>query len=220
MSEKNLEETIRERVAALVEETMEKTWGITIPKVEVDITDRLQHSLPLKLYLPASPFQEAKARFKLEFLKNQLRLHQGNISQAAKFLGVDRRSIHRAIKTLDIAVEKVRKELEKELNLEIVHQEQFVDRTIRSALKEYEGIIQPQKMEKIYQEVPLLSRSIAKLLPHHHLTLKQAEQEFEKQFLSESLKENNWKIAETARKINIRPETLHRKIAKLGLKAL
>ena len=215
MHRKNLEETIREKVVVLLEETMEKTWGITIPKVESDITDRLQNPLPLKFYVPASSFQEAKTKFKVEFLKTQLRLRRGNISQSAKFLGLDRRSIHRAIKTLDITVEKAGKEFDPGKN----HQEQFVDRTIRSALNEYKEIIQPQKMEEIYQEVPALSRNIAKLLPHHHLTWKQAEREFETQFFSEALKENHWKIAETARRINIRAETLHRKIHKWGLRA-
>ncbi len=214
MNKKNLEEKLREKVTVLLEETMNKSWGLTIPKVESDITDLLQSPLPLKLYMPAGQFHDAKLKFKTEFLKSQLRLHKGNISQSAKFLGLDRRSIHRAIKDFDIAVGLLKKE---SLDMKD-YAEHLVQETIRSALDEYKEIIQPQKMEKIYQEVPALSKNIAKLLPVSHLTWKQAELEFERQFLSEALKDNGWKIIETARKINLRPETLHRKIKKLGLK--
>ena len=84
--------------------------------------------------------------------------------------------------------------------------EHLVHQTIRSALEEYKEIIQPQKMEKIYQEVPALSRNIAKFF-HRSAHLEQAELEFERQFLSEALKDNRWKIIETAQKIGLRPNS-------------
>lgn len=216
MNKHNLEETVKGKVALLLEETMEKSWGIYIPQVQSDITDRLQTNLPVKFYISlASSFQDAKRRFKFEFLKNQLHLHDGNISQLAQFVGLDRRSVHRAIKRLDLHLEDVRREAHHGSSF----QEKMIDQTIRFALEEYKDIIQPQKMEKMYQEVPILSRHLAKLLPHNHLTWKQAEREFEKQFLSQALVEHKGKIAETARRLQIQPETLHRKISKLGLKA-
>src|SRR3989344_299179 len=215
MNKHNLEETIKGKVALLLEETMEKSWGVYVPQVQSDITDKLQNNLPTKFYIPmADSFQEAKKKFKSEFLKNQLHLHSGNISQLAKFVGLDRRSIHRAIRKLDLSVEETRRDV----RLTAPYQEKIIDETIRFALEGYKDIIQPQKMEKIYQEVPALSRHLAKLLPHHHLTWKQAEWEFEKQFLYQSLKEYHWKVTETARQLKIQPETLHRKIVRLRLK--
>lgn len=210
----DLEETIRGKVALLLEETMEKSWGIYIPQVQSDITDKLQHSIPAKCYIPAaSTFQEAKKSFKTEFLKNQLELHHGNVSQLAKFIGLDRRSVHRAIQELRIQNRTFRKNM----NLTFI-QEKMIDQTIRFALEGYRDIIQPHKMEKLYQELPALSRNIAKILPYNHLTWKQAEREFERQFLTHSLEEQHWKIAETAHRLNIQPETLHRKISLLGLR--
>lgn len=218
MNKRNLEETIKEKVALLLEETMEKSWGIYIPQVKSDITDKLQASLPAKWYISAaSSFQEAKKKFKSEFLKSQLHLHGGNISQLAKFAGLDRRSVHRAIKQLDLHLENIRREAHLH-HLNHSYQERMIDQTIRFALEEYKDIIQPQKMEKLYQEVPTLSRHLATLLPHYHLTWKQAEREFEKQFLSQALAEHHGKIAQTARQLKIQPETLHRKMSKLGLK--
>ena len=215
MNKHDLEETIKGKVALLLEETMEKSWGIYVPQVQSDITDKLRNPLPAKFYIPAaSSFQSAKKMFKSEFLKNQLHLHKGNITQLAKFIGVDRRSVHRAIKGLDLHIDDLRREQ----GTASSHQEKIIDQTIRFALEGYKEIIQPQKMEKMYQEVPALSRHLAKILPHNHLTWKQAEREFEKQLLYQSLEEHHWKVAETARKLDLQPETLHRKIARLGLK--
>ena len=76
MDKHGLEETIRGKVALLLEETMAKSWGIYIPQVQSDITDKLQNPLPQQLYLfRESSFPEAKQKFKAEFLKNQLRLN-------------------------------------------------------------------------------------------------------------------------------------------------
>ena len=49
------------------------------------------------------------------------------------------------------------------------------------------------------------------------MTFKQAEQEFEKSYINKALEENNSNISQTARKIGLRFETLHRKIRKLGI---
>ncbi len=213
-NKKDLEETIKEKVSPLLEETMEKSWGISIPQIESDITDRLKNS-PLNIYVPSNlAFQEAKRIFKAEFIKKELRLHRGNISHLAKTLELDRRSVHRVIRELDIDVDALREQAssrEKE-------QEEMIDQTIRSTLNQYREIIQAHQLEKVYHEVPLLSRNIAKFLPHQDITWKDAEKEFERQFLSQSLAENGGSISKAAGKLKIRAETLHRKIKKLGLR--
>jgi len=210
----DLEQAIKEKVSPLLEETMEKHWGLTIPKLESDITDQLKKP-QLNVYLPLNlPFEKAKKTFKAEFIKRELRLHRGNVSQLAKLLELDRRSIHRAIKDLDIDVEEVRRRPESKEE----YQKTVVDQLIRSALEQYKELIQPQKMEKLYQEVDSLSRNIARFLPPPELSWKQAEQEFEKQFLTQALEENGWKIAVAAVKLKIRPETLHRKVKRLGIR--
>ena len=212
--QKDLEETIKEKINPLLEKTMEKHWGITIPKLEDDLTTKLKNP-SLNIYVPSNlTFSSAKKVFKTEFMKRELRLHQGNISHLAKQLGIDRRSIHRTIKELRIDVEEIREDMESSEE----HQTEFVDQALRATLDQYKDIIQPQKMEKMYEEVSSLSRNIAKILPHKDLSWKEAEKEFEKQFLEQGLKKNNGNVMKTAQKIQIRAETLHRKIKKLGLK--
>lgn len=214
ISPKNLEQAIKEKVSPLLEETMEKHWGITIPKLESDITDQLKKP-QLNVYLPLNlPFEKAKKTFKTEFIKRELRLHRGNVSQLAKLLELDRRSIHRAIKDLDIDVGEVRSRPESQED----YQKAVVDTLIRSALGQYKEIIQPQKMEMLYRDVDSLSRNIARFLPPPELSWKQAEQEFEKQFLVQALEESGWKISVAAAKLKIRPETLHRKVKRWGIR--
>ncbi|NQV90962.1 hypothetical protein HQ489_00655 [Candidatus Woesearchaeota archaeon] len=214
MTNKDLEDTIKEKVNPLLEETMEKSWGVTIPKLETDITSKLKES-SLNIYIPlGKDFSESKKQFKKEFLKQELRLHLGNISQLAKVLDMDRRSIHRAIKDFHIDMDDVRQHEETPEQF----QEEVVDKKIRTSLEQYTGLIQEEKMQDFYKELPRLSRNIAKFLPKPEMTWKEAEEEFERQFLKRSLEEQSNNITKTAKKINIRVETLHRKIKKLHLK--
>lgn len=213
-TKKDLEETIKDKVFPLLEETMERSWGISIPKLGSDLSDHLKNPY-LDVYVPPHlPFIEARKRFKQEFLKRELRLHLGNISNLAKKLGVDRRSIHRTVKELDINLDKIRGDMFGD----ITYRESVVDQTIRQTLDQYKEIILPEKMEKLYQEVPHLSRNIAKILPQPQITWRDAEKEFEQQFLANALKDNNSNITKTAVKLKIRPETLYRKVKKLGLR--
>ena len=69
----------------------------------------------------------------------------------------------------------------------------------------------------MYQEVEHLSESIAKVLPLQEITWKEAEKEFERQFLSQALKENNNSIKRAADAVKIRTETLQRKMKKLRI---
>jgi len=213
LNKKGLEEAIKEKVSPLLEETMEKNWGITIPKIETDITDKLRNPQMQIYFAPDLTFSSAKKVFKSEFLKKGLLQHLGNVSQLAKTLGIDRRSVHRAIKSLDIDVEELRM---KDITGE-KYQQEIVDRTLRSTFDKYKEIIQPQKMEKMYSDIPALSRNIAKVLPSSELTWKQAEKEFEKQFLALALKEQENDVSGTAKKLRIRVETLYRKMKKLGI---
>jgi len=50
------------------------------------------------------------------------------------------------------------------------------------------------------------------------MTWKEAEREFEKQFLSHALEKSKGNVARAAAEIDLRTETLHRKIKKLRLK--
>ncbi len=211
---RDLEATLKEKVSPLLEGTMEKNLGLVVPKLELDITDRLKNTT-LQMYIPFHlPFAQAKKVFKAEFLKKELRQHLGNISQMAKFLGVDRRSVHRAVKDLGVDTEEARKQFTPPMQA----YEAAIDRTIRHTLEDYKQIFQEEKIESMYKDVPELSRNIAKFLPPSQFTWKEAEREFEKHFLSSALLENEWNIAHTARKVRLRAETLSRKIKKLGLR--
>ena len=72
-SKQNLEEALKEKVSPLLEESMEKSWGIVIPKIQSDITDNLKNP-SLNVYIPQHlTFNAAKKHFKNEFIKNNTR---------------------------------------------------------------------------------------------------------------------------------------------------
>lgn len=211
---KDLEATIKDKVVPLLEETLEKSFGITIPKIESDITDQLAKP-SLSIYVPlTASFKDAKKKFKEDFLRRELMLKRGNVSQLAKILGIDRRSVHRAIKEFEIDVDIVRGDVKGELE----YKEKVVEDTIRGTLEQYKRIFHPQKMEDLYREVPALSKNIAKVLAFEQLGWKEAEREFEKQFIVHHLEEKRGDLKKVAMKMGLRGETLQRKMKKFGLR--
>ncbi|MBI2669003.1 hypothetical protein HYX14_04115 [Candidatus Woesearchaeota archaeon] len=210
----DLEEAMKGKVLPLLEETMEKHWGVSIPKIETDISDRLKQPL-LNMYIPLpASFENAKKIFRKQFLHQELRLHRGNVSELAKVLGIDRRSVHRSMKEMDLARNQIQA-LEPAKYLQ-----DTVDHAIRDTLEQYKSLLQPEKLEMMYEEIGPLSRNIAQYLPLPKLSWKEAEEEFERQFLSQVLKEHQNKVLNAAKAMGLRPETLSRKIKKLGLRTL
>ena len=137
----------------------------------------------------------------------------GNVSFVAKIADMDRRSIHRAIKELDINIKKLRKDMLKTKYC----QREAVDMILRDTLDDYKAVIKPKRLDKMYKNVNKLSQNIVEQLPAIEMTWEQAEKEFEKKYLEKALKENNSNVSKTARKIKLRYETLHRKLKKLGI---
>ncbi|MBD3310093.1 hypothetical protein GF351_02645 [Candidatus Woesearchaeota archaeon] len=210
----SLDKVIKEKVKPMVDEAMHKFLGVTIREISGDISDSLKRSPLLDFEIDTSlPFRKAKDMFRRQYIVRLLRTHYGNISAVAKISGLDRRSIHRLIKGLNIDAERFRKHLQKP---EYVRQE-AVSSMIEHTLDEYRSVLNPKKLEEVYKQVPDLSRDIVKELPESPLTLKQAERRFEKNYISKALEENNGNVSKTARKIGLRYETLHRKLKELGV---
>jgi two-component system nitrogen regulation response regulator NtrX len=49
-----------------------------------------------------SPLKEAREHFEKEYLSTQLKMHHGNISKTADFIGMERSALHRKLKSLGI----------------------------------------------------------------------------------------------------------------------
>lgn len=211
MPQEALEEVIEKRVKPMVEQAMAKYLGITVPEIELDISDRLrapllEYEIDIQL-----PFKKAKRLFKKLYLARMLKIHFGNISEVAILLDIDRKTIHRLIKSLKIDVEEFRKEFEKAKYIK----EETVSNIIKKTLETYKTSLSPIKFKTFYEHAPSLSKDIIKELPEKPLTLSEAEDEFEKRFLKKALEENEFNISKTARKIGLRFETLYRKLKEL-----
>ena len=181
-------------------------------KNNFDILTNIKFKLLLEFDIDTSmSFKEAKKSFKRQYISKLLKVRFGNVAEVAKIAKVDRRSIHRFVAEMKVDVKKLR---ESSLYMKQV----AVQNIIQEALEQYKGALNPVKYQAMYAEAPTLSKDIAKELPELPSSLKQAEHDFEKRFLTRALKENKWNISKTARKIGLRFETLHRKMKNLDIK--
>lgn len=213
-SKEALDEVVEKRIKPLVDKAMHKYLGITISEIKADVSDRLKKSPLLEYEISTKiPFKKAKKLFKKLYLSKLLQAFSGNITDVANAAGLDRRSVHRLIEELNIDVEGFRRSI---AQTEYVKQE-AVKSIIQTSAESYKSSLSPTKFKSFYKHVPELSKDIVKELPTAHLTLKEAEHEFEKQYLRKALKENDKNISKTAKKIGLRFETLHRKLKSLKL---
>lgn len=63
-----------------------------------------RHAGPSTDLFQITDFKEAKKQFEREYLRNILQSNEGNISQTAEMIGIERSHLHKKLKTLDIDV--------------------------------------------------------------------------------------------------------------------
>jgi DNA-binding NtrC family response regulator len=215
MHKETLERVVKDKVEPMLEHAMQKFLGITINELERDITEKLEQQQLIGFTIRTDlPFKQAKKLFKKEFLERTIQTHYGNVSEVADIIGLDRRSIHRDIKSLNVNITKLREKLYKKGYFE----KEVVDNIIRNTLDNYREIIKPDRLGPMYGHIPELSEGIVKVLPVTDMTWKEAEEEFERIYLKAALENNSGNLTKTAKKIKVRYETLLRKMKKLGLK--
>lgn len=214
MQKEDLEKVINER-RKIVETVMHKFLGVSIKELNKDITSRL--SYPFEYLVDISvKFKKAKKLFIRAYLENILKKNLGNVSEAAREAGINRRTIHRLIIELNISIESIRKFL---VRPDYVKKDEL-NKILESTLKKYDDVIHPSKLTEMYKNLPTATDDILRNLPDKSMTLKEAEDEFEWMYLRKALKENEMDEKKTAKKIGIRYETLHRKWQRLKQRRL
>ncbi|MFQ5474531.1 MAG: helix-turn-helix domain-containing protein [Candidatus Nanoarchaeia archaeon] len=213
MAKQGLEKVVKQ-VEPVVSEVMHKFLGVSIDELNKDISAKLRKSpltdVPIDISIP---FKEAKRNFKRTYLRRLLRINYGNISEVARQARIDRRSIHRIIKDAMMDVARIREEMIKPYDVK----QRVIEHVIEDVLDSYKNIIHPSKLKEVYGQVPELSKDILEGVPVESKSLKEAEKEFEREYLRKALVAYNYNLKETAEKIRIRYETLLRKIKRLGL---
>lgn len=212
MPENDLELVIREKIRPMLDKATENLIGAGINKLTDDITSKIDgaHILDIDIDFEAG-YRQAKNKFRKSYLTRLLLLNLGNISEAAKIAGMDRRSLHRMISGLGIDVQKIKKKLLKPYYLKVG----AVSHIIEDVLGNYKRVIHPDKLKNIYSNVESISENIVKELPELNISLKDAEKEFEKAFFGRALEKENGNKAKAAKRIGLRYETLHRKMKAL-----
>ncbi len=207
--EKNIE-----RLLPAVEASLHKTLGVRIDELNKDITEKLSRGSIIGLHIDTTlDFKKAKKKFKEAYLKKLLTTNYGNVTLVSKLARVDRRSVHRLLSKSKKDLTKIREEMLKKDYVKKMD----ISNELEEVLENYRQVIHPKKLEEVYANLDKVSEEIAEVAEEEPLTLKEAEEEFEKEYLTQALKENGNNAAETAKKIKIRHETLHRKLKKFGL---
>ncbi len=212
----DLEKVIKEKIEPRIEQSLHKILGVTIGELSRDITAKLGKNPFFEFHIDTQvKFKEAKKRFKEAYLKKLLLVTYGNVSEVARIADVNRRSVYRLVKKGKIDISKIRNDMVKAY----VVKQSAINSIIEAVLDDYQKVIHPGVLQKAYRNVPDLSREIIENLPEEPLTLKEAEEIFERDYLLKALEENDSNVVQAARKVGLRHETLWRKIKKLGLAA-
>lgn len=202
-------------VEHIVDDAIKPVLGVSIDELNKDISEKLEKSPLASFDIDIKiKFKTAKKKFKQQFLSRLLRVSYGNISEVAKKAGVDRRSIHRIVKDAGIDVSRMRDEMIKPYQV----RQKAVGNIIENVLENYKAVIHPERIAEVYKNVDSVSKEILDELPEKRITLKKAEEDFEREYLLKALSANEGNITKTAKKIGLRYETLLRKLKSLGLK--
>ncbi|MBI5389747.1 hypothetical protein HZB01_05210 [Candidatus Woesearchaeota archaeon] len=213
MEPRGLEEQLQKKVKPVVDAAVQKYLGVNIEELSKDITSTVENPLAGFDINPFLPFRKAKQLFRKQYLERLLRKNYGNISEAAKITGTDRRTLHRVVTANKINVRKIREELAHPYTVE-QHQMKHI---LEDVFQHYKEVIHPDKMESIYKNISSLSEDLLKDIPLPSLPFRDAEEEFERQYFQKVLSLHS-NLAKAAKALGLRYETLHRKIKKLGLK--
>lgn len=155
MPDEELEKLIEKKVRPIVEEAMQKHLGITISEIEEDISDKLKKAPLVEFDVDTKIlFKQAKKNFKKKYLTRVLQLSLGNVVEAARIAGINRRSIHRLISELKINLDQFRKTL---IKREYIKETAIKD-VLESSFESYKSALNPEKYEKLHEQVPVLSK--------------------------------------------------------------
>lgn len=211
--QEDLEKTIKKRILPIIDEASKRFLGFSIEKLNENLIDKLEKPIFRFTIDTSIPYKKAKRLFKKEFFSKLLKGHFGNISEVARVSGLDRRSVHRAVKELKIDIDDYRRKglVPDEYNAE------KIDEAVKHALEDFSDIIRPAKLEEIYKNVSQQSQKALKDLPLREATYEEAEEEWEREYFKQALKENNNSVTKTAKAIGLRYETLIRKMKFLGI---
>ncbi len=208
-----LEEVLETKVKPIISGMNKELFGIELAELSDDISSKIKNSNLLRVEPDISlSYRDAKNAFKKRYLTKLLLIKLGNITEAAKAAGIDRRTMHRLVKKHKIDVKAIKKSLEKPYYIKLGALSDIIESVITS----YENILHPDKISMIYKNLEKISRSILDELPELELSLKDAELLFERDYFKRLIAITKT-ISEASAKAGIRQETLSRKLKALGI---
>lgn len=197
----------KEQVSPTVKEAMTSMLGVNVDQINEDISNKLvEGNFDFEVNLKLG-FKKAKEEFKKEYLIRLLQHTNGNISEAGKISGLDRRSIHRLIKRYNLDIGDARQQpfkFNEDKKIE------YVREIISETLDRYD------LTRGRYQVNEDVTKKISEKLPIFSLSFDEAVDLFEKEFVKKALSEFGSQ-KKASREIGLRYETLHKKAKEFGL---
>lgn len=202
---------LEKRIQPIIRQATKEYMGINIPEIDQSIINKLEEPLINIIIDFDLNYKISKKKFKGEFITKSINSNLGNISEVAKDLGLDRRSIHRAINEFSININIAReKKMEKKF-----YEKEALNTAFKDVLEDYKQVINPERIENFYSKVDEISDDIIPQLKT--VTWNEAKDYFDKEYIKHHLNINNHNILKTSKIIKLRYETLLRKIKKLNL---
>lgn len=198
----------KEEIKPVVEKAIDEFLGVQVPTITEDISDRLLGGgLDFDIDLNV-PFKDAREEFKKQYLIQLLQQVNGNISEAARISGLDRRTLHRLIKQYSLSIEQAR---QAPYQFRDEKKDNYVKRVVEETLQEYD--IVSDKYKNIDENTTKkISRAVAQIT----MSIDIAIALFERAYLEHALQK--WKTTkEAASNIGLRYETVHKKAKELKL---
>jgi len=203
MDKSTLEKVMSEKVKPKLTELL----GVSIPEFQDSISQKLAQSPLLDFNFDVKlKLKDAKKQYRQTYFRRLLRMNYGNISEAAKQAGIDRRSLHRFVKEAGLDVDTIREEMIRPYDMK----KEEVAHVLEGGIKKYETVLHPQKISQAYAKIYDVSEKILDLLPEENPTLKEAEDLFEKGFIESVIKDSTT-LKEAAKRLGIAYETMLRK---------
>ncbi len=198
----------KEKIKPVVDKALKDSLGITVGEVVNDISTVLaEGDLDFDIDL-TTPLKEAKRKFKRDYFIQLLQQTQGNISEASRKAGIDRRTIHRYIEKIEVDLDKIRNQL---YQFTDERKQKHVSDIVERTLKKYDLGSFTDKIE---------NRTIATLstcMPSYHLPVDQALALFEKKYLEKAFETWGPHMKQVADNVGVRPETISVKCKELDV---
>lgn len=191
----------------IVESTIRKQTGISIDELTKNISESIENRLFLEINENMT-YSTAKKIFRRKYFEELFIFTFGNISKAAKISGLNRRQIHRIIKTLNIKAQTYRSAMQRPYD----YIREDIKNIVEKRLDHSKSYVKEDKLSKLYMRAPKIAELVTKKIGVSPKSFNKSFKEFEREYFSKLLKKTGQDLDKSSKVAKISKRTLQRKI--------